>query len=408
VIFVVFVVTTIVSMFILYRGVKLRQVRQEIRYFEKIDDLNSGLTLYLSSPETYQNSSSCVISLFKDTARKVDVSRVPYGILDMITAKTAYRGKQMSRTILAGMDPFGGDSVVLYVPDRRQALYASGNTIINGNAFLPVKGMQRASIEGKPLQRPNLILGEVSKSAEKLPTLAPWVREKIIQVQDMDSLASIAFGLGSLLEKYVGKQDYTNTSWYGYDGDYQISEVEVEGSVGFYSRGTIYIKSDAELKGILVSASKIIVEEGFRGTVQLFAKDSLVIGKRCELLFPSVACLYNDNVNPTYMEIGESAIIHGSLISIQENLSSSKPIMRIRRGALVNGQVYHSGEIELVGSIYGSLYCEGFRRKTNRAYYENHLLDNEINFHKLPKNFVSIDLLEGYNNQVIDVIDTDI
>jgi len=33
------------------------------------------------------------------------------------------------------------------------------------------------------------------------------------------------------------------------------------------------------------------------------------------------------------------------------------------------------------------------------------LLDNEIDFLKLPRHFVSIDLINGYHDQLIDIVD---
>lgn len=404
VIFVTFVLSAIVSLFIMNRGMRFRQIRSEIRYFERVDDLNSALTLYFTEPEKYQQSSSVSMHLFEDTARQVVISRRHIGLLDLITVHAMYRGKELSKTIMAGMDPFQGDSVVLYVPDRRQAIFASGNTIINGNAVLPLKGIQRASIEGKPLQRSKPVLGNISISNPTLPVLAPWITKKIDSMLDLDSLVKYSESLGSLLRSSIDRSSTEEIQWYGSEGDYQISGIESSGPLGFVSTGTIHIRKDAYLDGSIIAAAQILVEEGFRGTVQLFAKDSIVLGPHCELNYPSILCLSNDNVNPVYVELGESCVLDGLVLVCQKNLSTAKPFLRCSRGSLIRGQVYHQGHVELLGRIHGSLYCEGFYRKTKRAYYENHLLDNELNFHKVPPHFVFIDLLNGYNNQLIDVV----
>lgn len=404
VIFVTFVLSAIVSLFILNRGMRFRQIHTEIRYFERVEDLNSALTLYFTEPEKYQQSSVVSMHLFEDSTRRVELSRRHVGLLDLITVSCMYGGKELSKTIMAGMDPFLGDSVVLYVPDSRQALFASGNTIISGNAVLPVKGIQRASIDGKPLQRSKPVLGNISISSPTLPALSPWTSEKIECMLDLDSLLNFSDGLGSVLRSSIERTDMEEVQWYGSEGDYQISGIASSGPFGFVSKGTIHIRKDAQLDGCIVSAAQILVEEDFRGSVQLFARDSIVLGPRCQLRYPSVLCLYNDNVNPVYLEIGQYSVIDGLVLVSQKNLSTAKPLLRCGHGSLIRGQVYHQGTVELLGRIYGSLYCEGFYRKTKRAYYENHLLDNEINFHKLPPHFVFIDLLNGYNNQLIDVL----
>ena len=80
----------------------------------------------------------------------------------------------------------------------------------------------------------------------------------------------------------------------------------------------------------------------------------------------------------------------------------------MKKGVEIKGQVYHHGKVELLGNIYGSLYCEGFIRKTKRAYYENHLLDNVIDFKRLPVRFVGVDLFQGYDDQIIEELETNL
>lgn len=405
-IFVVFVLSAIVSLFLLQRGVRFKQIQQEIEYFTRIDDLHSALTLYLSKPEAYQQKPDLSMVLYEDTSRTVHIKKKSHGLLDLIKASNNYRGKQLSKTLLVGKNPFKGDSIVLWVPDNRQALYASGNTIINGNAVIPEKGLQRASIEGQPLRRANPVEGRISKSGSSLPKLALGIQEKLLAVQDFDSLLNISIDITQLYESSIYNPFSEEIVWYASEEDFLISGIVAEGRIGFISQGTILIRKDAHLKGVLVSASKIIVEEGFESEVQLFARDSLVIGKNCRLSFPSVVCISNENVNNIQVKVGQNTTIDGTVLLHQPNLSIKKPFLSLEEGSLIKGQVYHQGIIELQGKINGSLYCEGFYMKTKRAYYENHLLNNEIDFLKLSKLFVTIDLMHGYNDQIIDIVDS--
>jgi len=404
VIFVVFVLTAITTFYMMHRGAKVVQVRQELEYFTCVDDMNSALTLYLSAPDRYQNKAINSLPLFGDTSRRVQITQKPYGLLDLITAETNYRGKILSKTLLAGKDPYQSDSVALYVPDRQQILYASGKSSIQGNAVLPAKGIQSASIEGKPLQLAQPVSGSLSPSGDSLPSLAPSVIEKLNLIQNLDSLCSGATPISELYQASITNALSENIHWYGSDDDFQISGFEAKGGVGFCSSGTILIQKDAILRGTLVTASRIIVEDGFCGEVQLFAQDSLVIGKECLLRFPSVVCLSSNNVSNLHMEIKENSSIEGTVLVYQPQLAAQKPFLAVKEGVLIVGQVYHQGKINLLGTIHGSLYCETFYLKTDRAHYENHLLDNEIDFLKLPRLFVSIDLMHGYHDQIIDVV----
>jgi len=405
VIFVVFVLTAISSLYLIHRGIKQRQVHHEIGYFTCMDDLNSALSFYLSEPEKYQHTPKCSIVLFEDSTRKVAISHKSYGLLDLVTAERNYAGKIFSKTVLAGKNPFHGDSLALYVPDRRQPLYASGNTRIAGNARLPAKGLERAAIEGKPLQSAEVIRGTMLTSGETLPRLATTVLNKLERLNNLDSLCQKAFPLSELCQSSLEVPLSEPLQWYGSEDDFQISGFSASGAIGFCSTGTIWIRNDAVIRGSLVAAKSIIIEEGFEGGVQLFAQDSLIIGTDCNLEFPSVISLSSEQVNKLYMNIGKSTTIEGTVVVHQPLLAAKKPLLVVDEEVLIRGQVYHQGRINLRGKIHGSLYCEEFYLKTQRAYYENHLLDNEIDFLKLPELFVSIDLIQGYHDQIIDVVD---
>lgn len=403
-IFVVFVLSALTSLFILHRGMQQRQMRQELLYFQAIDNINSALTIYLSKPEKYQNVNDVAIELFDDTTRRVKINREAYGLLDHIIASCNYEGKALYKSLTAGKNPFRSDSLALFVPEKKQALFASGNSRIVGNAALPAKGIQRASIEGKPLKSNTAITGSIRRSSSALPSLAPRIKKKINELQQADSLMKLASPVNELYSSSLLLSPDHETHWYGSADNYQISGIEVSGAVGFVSGGTILIRQDAVLKGVLISATRIIVEDGFQGEVQLFARDSLVIGEHCRLEYPSVVCVNNDDVSNVYASIGKQSSIEGSVIIRQEGLAVKEPLLKLCQGSSVTGQIYHQGVIELQGEIYGSLYCEGFYLKTRRAYYENHLLDNIIDFSKLPAHFVSIDLIQGYDDQVMEIL----
>lgn len=405
VIFVVFVLTAVSSLFIMHRGARVRQVQQDLAYFTCMDDLNSALIVYLSDTAYNGQAKLDSIVLFNDSSRRIHVAREAYGLLDLITAQTSYHGKTMSKTVLAGKDPFRSDTVALYMPDRNQTLYASGNTIIHGNAWLPAKGMQRASIEGKPLRADSIVDGRLNKSDDSLPELALPVQEKLGAMLDLDSLCQHAIPISELYQASLDHPVTEGIKWYGSFEDYQISGFQARGGVGFCSAGTILIRSDADLHGTLVSAASIIVEDGFEGEVQLFARDSLDIGMHCRLKYPSVAVLSSDQVNNLHMSVGDSTLVEGTILVRQSQLVAKEPFLMLKEGSLVRGQVYHQGQINLLGAIHGSLYCESFYLKTDRAFYENHLLDNEIDFLKLPPHLVSIDLIHAHHDQVIDIMD---
>lgn len=408
VIFLVFILSTVSMMFIVHRYLRMKSVRAELEYFRKMDDLSSALSLYLSDPETYQEPQEADMILFEDTSSMVHISVSPLGLFDILTATTWYRGKQLRKSVIAGKDPFNGDSIALYVPDHGQTLYVSGDSRIRGNVSIPAKGLQRASIEGKPLRIAEPVKGRILKSQPTIPALSPRITDKIKSVQKSVSIMQTGRHISFLTAASLSNSFNNDIEWYWSEEDFQISDISALGAVGFHCPGTILIRNDSRLDGTIISASSVLIEDGFGGAIQVFAKDSLVVGDGCTLTYPSVLCLYNGNINPVYVSIGKGSSVDGIVIVSQVQLSTKKPVLKVHSKGLIRGQVYHDGIIQLLGTVHGSLYCEGFCLETSRAYYENHLLDNRIDFLLLPRYFVTIDLLHGNNDQVIDIINEDI
>ena len=70
-------------------------------------------------------------------------------------------------------------------------------------------------------------------------------------------------------------------------------------------------------------------------------------------------------------------------------------------GAAYNGQAYCPGPVELLGSIVGSLYCNEFLLSTNNSRYNNHLLNNIVDFNSLSPYFAGVDLFGSKSHKSI-------
>jgi hypothetical protein len=198
------------------------------------------------------------------------------------------------------------------------------------------------------------------------------------------------------------------TSWLTTKKDLILDGFRSNGNIGVISTDAVLVEPTCQLERTILSGSKIAIKDGFQGSVQLFARDSIIIGKNCNLLYPSVICINNENINNIYFEIGESSSIEGTIIVYQQYPAAEKPKLKIGKGCIIKGQIYHTGIIELNSEVHGSLWCEGLYLKTPRAFYHNHLLDNVIDFSLLPREMILIDFHNGHADQVIDFIDESI
>ena len=57
--------------------------------------------------------------------------------------------------------------------------------------------------------------------------------------------------------------------------------------------------------------------------------------------------------------------------------------------------------IELKGDVWGSVYCDKFILSTSSSVYENHLLDATIDFSRLSKHYVGINVLDDAANKKV-------
>ena len=400
-IFISFVISSILLSFIVYRGLRMRHIQIELDYFKKSNDLESALVVFLSNPAKYHNSKFLTIDVYNDSTSLVQMHKQAWGIWDIIKASIKYRDMTLEKSIIAGKDAFNGDSIALWVPDYSQTIYASGNTIIKGNAYLPVNKIQKASIEGSPFPDAEVVKGKITPSSKVLFDIATSLKEKITFWQDNDSLVQMSENVFNINDNQIEGSLTIPTKIYYSERTFQLSGIKAKNNIAFLSPSTIFIKKDAMLDHIIVSAHKVLIEDGFKGIIQVIAQDSVIVGKDCILEFPSAILVNNQDVSPTYVEIGSKSRLEGVIIVTQENQSTKEPFLNIEHQAIINGEVYIKGSLQLQGIIQGSLNCKGFFLKTKKAYYNNHLLDNEINFYSLHKEYGGIDFKNGYCDQIL-------
>jgi hypothetical protein len=405
VVFISYIIISFLILLISYRAIKLRFIQNELEYFDASDNLRSALTLYLSYPERYQEMDSVNLDVFSDSTSIVKIRKEAWGILDILHASTRYRDTSMRKSVIAGKDPFNGDSVALWIPDNSQNIFASGETLIKGNVKLPSKGIQKASIEGHQFAFEQLIHGRILPGEPDLFELDSKLIKKIKIWQNFDSISIFNPVVNQIYESSMSISYTLEPLIYFNSESFELSCIDAKGKILFLTPSMIIVRNDAILDGIILSAGKVFIEDGFRGSLQIFATDTVIIGSNCTLKYPSALVLFNQNHNPVYVEIGESSTLDGVIIINQTLLSTKEPFLKISKGSQITGQIYLNGNIQLIGKIFGSLICKSFYLTTRKAYYINHLLDNEINFLKMPTSFVGVDFKYGYNDQIIEFLE---
>jgi hypothetical protein len=152
----------------------------------------------------------------------------------------------------------------------------------------------------------------------------------------------------------------------------------------------VRISSSASISDILIFAPKIIVENNFEGSCQLFASDSIYIGKKVNLKYPSVVSTISSDKGNKYPKIvvDEETRI-GGLVLMEAGYDPINKVVNLNLGkkSIIIGVVYCNGIVNMNGAVIGSLYCQKFLLKTASGTYENHLLNSTIDIIGMPERF---------------------
>jgi len=270
-IFIFFIVTLITGSLLLVNYHATVVFHQERLKSNTMDNVLSGIELFLARPENVPLNTSKEFQLFDSLESKVLIERKKWGCFDIVTSTSSTKWYRFSKTALVGKDIKHPENVAIYMTNREKYLSISGETTINGNAYLPEFGIKGANIEGRGYKGDSLVHGNVKKSNEILPPLeAGFVDfcKKYLYASDYsdDSLLNTSPGRVPLYNPFQNKPLLI------YSGDDIILNSKITGHVIIRSDKAIYVTKDADTEDIILFAPSIYFEKGFNQLSNLKVK----------------------------------------------------------------------------------------------------------------------------------------
>ena len=359
----------------------------------------SGLSLLMSQQSLVEPNQSKVIDLYSSGEDSVFLTRKLWGAFEVLISKAVFHQFESERIAQVGCPRDSSDLYCLYLVDEGKPLALCGNTKISGTAFLPKSGVERAYIEGQNFTGTRLINGEIKKSKSELPQVNPDLLEHVQQLMrekrstDTDSVIELQRQLSG---DSIHNSFKNNTLVLKHHGVLHIDNGTYSGNVIIISDTVIYVGSGSLLKDVILAAPKIFFAENFKGQLQAFASDSIIVGDHVSFNYPSVLGIAAEkSASSCAIVLHEQDTVIGNIFAHQVIIDAYKRAgVRIGKNSVVIGQVYSSGYAEIKGSIYGSLMCSKFLLQTPSSVYENHLLNAEFNQHALPGYFTGITLVK--------------
>lgn len=358
------------------------QFDRNIHEQEVLRNTNSAFQYVLAQEKEIENT----FDLFGNGNDSVFVKKMNWGLYDVLYTKafrhTLTQKYEDSKVALMGSEVAEQQKSALYLVDNFRPLSLAGKTRIEGTAYLPKAGVKRGYINGLSYFGDKLIYGEQKRSNRNLPSINE------IRIQQLKNLAIQAKGISNISDSIT--QSFGQPTLEIYAPTVYLKNQILKGNIIIRSDSLIYIGRGAKLEDVLLFAPNIVFESGFEGSVQAFATNSIMVQKQTRLTYPSLICLTASQASEkSGIFINEKSQLEGILLNYSKIPSRSQPILvRIKKDALVVGEVISNTKIDLQGKVYGHLSTTGFIYQSPASIFDNHLFNAEINYTQRFENFV--------------------
>lgn len=353
-----------------YRNTYLK----EIRFTRLLNNLNSGVELALADIGKLEGTK--VIDLYADGTDSLVVERKQWGVFDLALVRTFILQDTLKRAMLIGT---GTDSTAVYLSDEDRPLLLGGTTKISGNAYLPKSGVKKSYVDGKPYANEKLIYdGRILHSSRSLKAIDKYMVDKLkAEFTKKDQQRPL------LNEKTITQSFFAATLTFDLIAKANLKNVELKGNIILYADSSITISASAQLEGIQLYAPYIKIEDGFKGNCQLFATDSIVIGKKVKLNYPSVAAVIRteQSADQPHLVLGNEVNFEGILFSYEAKRSPLQTMVTLGKDTKVKGEIYSTGLLVLSKgtAVDGKISCNRLMMYFSGALYENFLIDVNLN-----------------------------
>ncbi len=373
------VIGIVLSIFILIAYFNQRQVLARLALTQLHFNLKSGLSMAGS-----QNFSAALNNKWQALPFNEDsirIKKLQWGCYELISVESKNRHHSLKEAALYGIAAAADTALV--VADRSRPIGLAGKIKFNGLCYLPAAGIKPAYIEGESFNSDGPLNAFIRQAPMQVPPVKDLLAETIKTCMNEVNPATDSLA-GVLPEKLA--LDFSCRTALFQSGSTSITSNTLSGNIKLVA-SEVVISDHAVLDNILIVAAKVRIKKGFKGSLHVLAKDSIIVEDTCLLSYPSSLTLLNGNTGNTAMKgiyLGRGCVVHGALVALSEN-DQSPAMIKLNKNCEVYGLVYSSNYAHVQGKIFGSVYCNGLLLSTPSAVYENHLLDCELD----PKKFAN-------------------
>lgn len=313
----------------------------------------------------------------------VKIKTLQWGAYLLVETQAKNNRQVLSQTGLFGS--FATPDTALYVVDSDRPIGLAGMVDFKAAAYFPKAGVKTAFIDGAGSSLSSQSTSFIRTSGKQMKPCGQQFNERLLATlnkvfESTDSLAG--------LERGELNQPFSARTLVISSGNLNLAGYKLSNNIKLVARHEIVVDESSQLDNVLLVAPKVRISKGFKGTVQVIASDSIIVGDGCLLTYPSSLTLISHQSTDTRLKgifVGEQCRVEGSLLAINHANEQSRVIVCTKKDCVVYGLVYSSDYAGFQGNLFGTLYCSKLLLQTPSAVYENHLMNCSID----PKKYVS-------------------
>lgn len=387
-------VFTFISLTFLYQNIKIKNNH----FLQTIHQANWGVNAASNTEFPYDEIITLNSQEYSEgttTLRKKN-----WGIFDVLTVTCTIGNESFTKNAMLG--GFSNDRPSLYIQESNQSLVVVGDTKIEGKVFLSQNGVKRGSIGGYSYTGLQLIYGSVEPSTNTLPVINNRSYLKQLSLSLIQAENTIPL---ELQENSVVYNSFSNATQVVFsDTAVELQNVQLTGNIIIQSAIAIKVNQSAQLTEVLLIAPIIEISDGVTGSFQAIATNKIVVGKNCQLNYPSSLVVYENETNQTpnqnkpeensnQIQIQSGTELRGVVAFLSDDeIYNYAAQMSIEETVKIKGEVYCNKNVELKGTVIGSVFTKGFIAHQFGSIYLNHIYNGTILPFEYPKQYAGLGL----------------
>jgi hypothetical protein len=330
-------------------------------------NIESGFTLYSEYPETVMQSldeDGSMLLYDSLPHSRIKIERTPWGLYEVVTIHGQNNSVRSSKIL--GKRAAYVDDITFFYRNDNAALTLTGKTHLKGRVYAPRSGIIYGQMGSIFFEGEKTGVAMIKESDKELPKPQ---QEAVAAVEELRNLIGIEYphlSEDSLRYSFVEK----TADIFLAEG--KLEYLDLSGKLILTGR-EIEIAHPCRFNNIIVVGENIRIKEGFAGSLQAFATDSIHIESNVRLNYPSG--LYSEK----YIDIGDNSEVNGYVIV---NLNGELDVRNVNykqsRLATVRGLLYVCGIAQLQGIVSGSAFLDKAVYFSSRGYYENMIYDATV------------------------------